>query len=86
MSGPIDLEYPFVSSWIWETEPNTVWVSMVIVDEKERNKGHTTKLIDKLLKKYKTVIVPNPSDPMKYIIEKKGFVTLDDNTWINKRD
>ena len=76
MSGCIDLQYPFESSWIWETDPDTIWVSMVIVTEKERNKGHTSKLIDDLIQKYKRVIVPTPSKIMLQIIEKRGFVHI----------
>ena len=76
MSGCIDLEYPFESSWLWETDPVTIWVSMVIVTEEERNKGHATKLIDVLMKKYKRVIVPTPSSIMQSIVEKRGFVHI----------
>ncbi len=73
MSGCIDLEYPFESSWLWETDSDTIWVSMIIVTEKERNKGHTSKLIDNLIQKYKRVIVPVPSKVMVQILEKRGF-------------
>lgn len=90
MSGQIDLEYPFVASWLWETEPDTIWVSMVMVAKEAQNKGHTSKLIDNLLTKYKKVIVPNPSNTMLHIIKKRGFQSYPDydpsadvyDTWI----
>lgn len=78
MSGCIDLEYPFELSWLWETDPDTIWVSMIIVAKEERNKGHTSKLLDDLMKKYKRVIVPTPSKRMIQIVEKRGFVHIPD--------
>jgi len=73
MIGCIDLEYPFSKSWIWETDSDTIWVSMVTVIPEERNKGHCSKLIDDLILKYKKIIVPTPSDIMIHILEKRGF-------------
>ena len=73
MSGCIDLQYPFEQSWLWETTTDTIWVSCIIVKEDERNKGHTSKLIDDLIVKYKKIIVPSPSNVMIHILEKRGF-------------
>jgi len=69
----IDLEYPFVQSWLWEKPDNTVIMSMIIVDEKERGKGHCTKLVTTLKEKYKTIMVPTPSNALISILKKHGF-------------
>ena len=74
MSGQIPLDYPFESSWLWEDENNTVWVSMIIVNENERRKGHVSRLIDSLMTKYDIVIVPEPSRIMHDMLKRRGFV------------
>jgi len=72
--GCIELDYPFVMSWLWEKPHNVIIMSMIIVDEKERGKGHTTRLINDLQQKYDRIIVPNPSIQLLNIIGKHDFV------------
>lgn len=74
MSGAIDLQYPFIRSWIWEHDKDTIWVSSLFIEREERGKGHTSRLIDSLMSKYKKVIVPTPSRLMKDMLARRGFV------------
>lgn len=76
MSGPIDLPYPFVKSWIWEEESKKgVIMSMIVVEESEQRKGHTRKLIHQLKQKYERIIVPVPSDAFRALLTTEGFNT-----------
>lgn len=73
MSGCIDLTYPFVNSWLWETSEKEVVMSMIIVDKTERRKGHCRGLIHRLKQKYDTILVPVPSDALRALLIDEGF-------------
>lgn len=76
VSGPIDLPYPFIHSWIWEEESKKgVIMSMIVVEESEQRKGHTRKLIHQLKQKYERIVVPLPSKAFKELLASEGFNT-----------
>jgi len=84
--GCIDLGYPFVKSWLWETAPDEVIMSMIIVDESERRKGHCRRLVHQLKGRYKKIIVPVPSEAFQILLNAEGFVR-DGAYWTwNKED
>ena len=79
MSGCIDLEYPFMKSWIWEVSEEEVIMSMIVIDKNERRKGHCSRLIEQLQAKYRRIVVPVPSNDMKVLLSKYGFVCIPAN-------
>ena len=65
--------HPEFHGWLHESE-DVVYISFISAKKESKGRGNFSKLIQELKEKYNKIVVPTPSDMMKRIVIRKGFL------------
>lgn len=75
----IDLEYPLFGYLTVDEKQRECYLSLVVVVEAERGKGHLRRLLERLMKEYDIVKIPNVVHPaIIHLAKEFGFVRTEE--------